>query len=206
MTFPRFAARAQIRHPPAFHGGFVDCPAGGCFECIGPEGCTRKGLRRRRRELRCLRAPRHPCPRRSMRARCRSSERLTLTLTLAPSAERAAALDQFLTAVRQPSSPSYHKWMTPAGFAASFGATADQVAAASEWAQANGPERGCGLAGGGAHQRFGCGVAGGSRVCGVHALVPGEGSAPTMRVRRLLRCRAARRRCSRQWMGWTTCR
>ena len=67
-----------------------------------------------------------------------SSQRLSLTLTLAPTADRAAALDQFLTDVVTRSSSSYHQWVTPAQFAANFGATADQLATVSAWAQANG--------------------------------------------------------------------
>ena len=67
-----------------------------------------------------------------------SSQKISLTLTLAPSTDRAAALDQFLAAVVTPSSPSYHQWVTPSQFAASYGATADQLAATTAWAQANG--------------------------------------------------------------------
>ena len=66
------------------------------------------------------------------------SERLSVTLTLAPMSARSAALDQYLTALVTPSSVSYHQWLTPAQFAASYGATSDQLAAASAWAQAQG--------------------------------------------------------------------
>ncbi len=67
-----------------------------------------------------------------------SSQRISLTFTIAPTPDRAAALDQFLTAVTTPSSPSYHQWVTPAQFAATFGATSDQLATAAQWAEANG--------------------------------------------------------------------
>ncbi len=67
-----------------------------------------------------------------------SSQRVSLTLTLTPDSARAAALDQFLAALATPSSPSYHQWLTPAQFAATYGATADQLAAASAWAQTAG--------------------------------------------------------------------
>ncbi len=66
-----------------------------------------------------------------------SSQRLSLTLTLAPDPARAAALDQFLTDVATPSSPSYRHWLTPQQFAASFGAAPAQLAAATAWAEAN---------------------------------------------------------------------
>ena len=67
-----------------------------------------------------------------------SSQRLSVTLTLAPTPDRAAALDAFLAALTTSSSSSYHQWLTPAQFAASYGATADQLAAAAAWAQAQG--------------------------------------------------------------------
>lgn len=64
-----------------------------------------------------------------------SSHLLTLTITLAPADERRAALTQYLTDLQTSNSPNYRKWITPAQFAASYGATADQLAAASVWAQ-----------------------------------------------------------------------
>ena len=67
-----------------------------------------------------------------------TSERLNLTLTLAPSPARAAALRQFLTAVITPGSSSYHQWLTPAQFSSSFGASSDQIASATAWAQSAG--------------------------------------------------------------------
>jgi hypothetical protein len=67
-----------------------------------------------------------------------SSQLLTLTLTLAPPPARTQALRQFLTDLQTPASPSYRKWLTPADFAALYGPTSDQLAAASAWAQAVG--------------------------------------------------------------------
>ncbi len=67
-----------------------------------------------------------------------SSQRISLTLTLAPTADRAAALDAFLSDVATASSPRYHKWVTPEQFARSYGATPDQVSAAAQWAETNG--------------------------------------------------------------------
>jgi hypothetical protein len=64
-----------------------------------------------------------------------SSQRLSLTLTLAQTPDRAAALQQFLTSAVTPGSAAYHQWLTPTQFAASYGATADQLAAATAWAQ-----------------------------------------------------------------------
>ncbi|WP_162537630.1 Ig-like domain repeat protein [Granulicella sp. WH15] len=67
-----------------------------------------------------------------------SSQPLQLTLTLTPTPDRAAALDQFLTDLADPTSPSYHQWMTPQAFASTYGVTADQLAAITTWAQSQG--------------------------------------------------------------------
>jgi hypothetical protein len=66
------------------------------------------------------------------------SQPLSLTLRLAPGTDRTAALDQLLAAQITSSSPSYHKWVTPAQFAASYGATDDQITAATRWLQSQG--------------------------------------------------------------------
>jgi hypothetical protein len=67
-----------------------------------------------------------------------SSQRLSLTLTLAQTPERTAALDRLLAEQVIPSSPNYRKWITPLEFAERYGATPDQVAAATAWLQAQG--------------------------------------------------------------------
>ncbi len=67
-----------------------------------------------------------------------SSQLLTLTMTLTTPAARTAALTQYLTDLQTPSSPNYRKWITPAEFAATYGPTADQLAAANAWAQSAG--------------------------------------------------------------------
>lgn len=67
-----------------------------------------------------------------------ASQPLTVTLRLTPTAQRAAALEQLLTAQTTASSTSYHKWLTPQQFAASYGATDDQLATLTTWAQAQG--------------------------------------------------------------------
>lgn len=66
------------------------------------------------------------------------SQPLNLTLRLAPGADRAAALDRLLAAQITSSSSSYHKWVTPAQFAASYGATDDQIATAKNWLESLG--------------------------------------------------------------------
>ena len=66
------------------------------------------------------------------------SQPLSLTLRLAPGVERSAALDRLLAAQITSSSPSYHKWVTPEQFAASYGATDDQIATATSWLQSQG--------------------------------------------------------------------
>lgn len=67
-----------------------------------------------------------------------SSQPLTLTLTLAPCSARTEALTQFLTELQNPGSPDYRKWITPTEFAATYGATSEQISAATAWAQSAG--------------------------------------------------------------------
>jgi hypothetical protein len=67
-----------------------------------------------------------------------SSQPLELTLRLSVTADRSAALDEFLSGLVTSSSSSYHQWLTPQQFATQFGATDDQVAAATAWLQAQG--------------------------------------------------------------------
>ena len=67
-----------------------------------------------------------------------ASQPLTLTLTFAQTEARRAALDQFLDEVTKPGSPRYHQWLTPAEFAASYGAPAEEITEAIAWAQAQG--------------------------------------------------------------------
>ena len=67
-----------------------------------------------------------------------ASQPLSLTVRLAQTPERKAALDQFLADQLTPLSPNYHRWLTPQQFAASYGATDDQLAAATTWLQSQG--------------------------------------------------------------------
>lgn len=67
-----------------------------------------------------------------------SSQRLSLTLTLAQTPAQTAALDQFLADLGNVSSPRYHQWLTPQQFAVSYGASPERVAAATAWLQSQG--------------------------------------------------------------------
>ncbi len=67
-----------------------------------------------------------------------TSEPVELTLYLAPSGMQQTALQVLLADQINPSSPSYHHWLTPAQFGESFGATDDQLAALSAWINAQG--------------------------------------------------------------------
>jgi hypothetical protein len=64
-----------------------------------------------------------------------SSQPITLTIRLALPPDRAAALQQRLADQLDPSSPEYHRWLTPQQFAATFGPTDDQLAATTAWLQ-----------------------------------------------------------------------
>jgi hypothetical protein len=66
------------------------------------------------------------------------SQPMHLTLRLEPTPDRQAALDQLLTAQSTPSSPSYHRWLTPQQFATTYGATDEQIAATTAWLQSQG--------------------------------------------------------------------
>ncbi|MFI1091579.1 protease pro-enzyme activation domain-containing protein [Streptomyces sp. NPDC020917] len=62
-----------------------------------------------------------------------SSTEVTGTVYLA--GQDAAGLTAYATAVSDPSSASYGKYLTPAEYQARFGATADQIAAVQKWAR-----------------------------------------------------------------------
>ena len=66
------------------------------------------------------------------------SQRLSLTLTLAQTPDRGAALDQFLKDVVTPKSGNFHKFLTPEQYAAAYGATADQLTAVTSWTASQG--------------------------------------------------------------------
>src|SRR5262245_11791854 len=66
------------------------------------------------------------------------SQSMQLTLRLAPSADRSAALEQLLAAQIDSSTKSYRQWLTPQQFAVSYGATDDQIATVTAWLQSQG--------------------------------------------------------------------
>jgi subtilase family serine protease len=61
-----------------------------------------------------------------------------MLLLLAPSAAQQQALTAELANLQNPSSPSYHQWLTPAAFAASYANSASDVAQVSAWLQSAG--------------------------------------------------------------------
>jgi subtilase family serine protease len=65
-----------------------------------------------------------------------------LTLVLRRPAERQAALDQLVRDQQNPSSPSYHRWLTPEQVGSEFGPSDADVAAARAWLEASGFEVG----------------------------------------------------------------
>jgi trimeric autotransporter adhesin len=67
-----------------------------------------------------------------------ASQPIQLTVRLAMPADRSAALDQLLINQTTAKSSSYHQWLTPQQFASQFGATDDQIAAATAWLQSQG--------------------------------------------------------------------
>jgi hypothetical protein len=67
-----------------------------------------------------------------------TSQTLQLSLRLTATPERTAALDHLLADQVTASSPSFHQWITPQQFAAAYGATDEQLAAVTTWAQSQG--------------------------------------------------------------------
>ena len=66
------------------------------------------------------------------------SQPIQITLRLAFTPDQSAALDTLLAGQIDPASSSFHKWLTPAQFATSFGATDDQLTAMTAWLQSQG--------------------------------------------------------------------
>ncbi|MBV9745886.1 MAG: S8/S53 family peptidase, partial [Acidobacteriia bacterium] len=58
-----------------------------------------------------------------------------VTVALKPSAAQQADLDQLLAQQQDPSSPNYHKWLTPEQFAERFGASQADVDKVVQWLQ-----------------------------------------------------------------------
>jgi uncharacterized protein (TIGR03437 family) len=61
-----------------------------------------------------------------------------ITLLLKPSAAQQAGLEQMLAQQQDPSSPNFHRWLTPEQFADRFGVSADDLAKISDWLKSQG--------------------------------------------------------------------
>ena len=61
-----------------------------------------------------------------------------MLLVLKRSADRQAALDNFLEQLQQPSSPNYHKWLTPEQFGHLYGASDSDIQTVTAWLQKHG--------------------------------------------------------------------
>jgi subtilase family serine protease len=61
-----------------------------------------------------------------------------VSMILVPSATQQADLDQLLAAQQDPTSASYHQWLTPAQFGARFGASDSDIAKITTWLQSQG--------------------------------------------------------------------
>ena len=66
------------------------------------------------------------------------SEPMEITLRLAQTDEQTAALEALLAQQTTSASAEYHKWLTPAQFGQRFGASEQQLAAITAWAEAQG--------------------------------------------------------------------
>src|SRR5579863_2304663 len=68
-----------------------------------------------------------------------TTQRLSgVTLTFRLSAAQQADLDQLLRDQQNAASPHYHKWLTPAQYAARFGMTQNDLAKVASWAKSQG--------------------------------------------------------------------
>jgi subtilase family serine protease len=61
-----------------------------------------------------------------------------LTLVLARTPERQAALEQFLADQQNPASPDYHHWLTPAEVGERFGLADSDTSAITDWLRSQG--------------------------------------------------------------------
>ena len=61
-----------------------------------------------------------------------------MTIDFKRSATQEASLQALLAAQQDPSSPSYHQWLTPAQFGQQFGMSAADLAQVSAWLQQEG--------------------------------------------------------------------
>ena len=56
-----------------------------------------------------------------------------VTLLIQPSADQQAALKQLLAEQQDPSSPNYHKWLTPEQFGQRFGLSSADIVKITRW-------------------------------------------------------------------------
>jgi trimeric autotransporter adhesin len=61
-----------------------------------------------------------------------------MLLLLQRSVQQQQALDEYMGDIQNPSSPSYHHWLTPAQFANAYGVNAEDVASITSWLQSEG--------------------------------------------------------------------
>jgi hypothetical protein len=61
-----------------------------------------------------------------------------VTLQIPPSASQQQDLDQFLAQQQNPSSPNYHKWLTPEQYAGRFGLSQNDIKKVSTWLESQG--------------------------------------------------------------------
>src|SRR5207247_11116651 len=59
-----------------------------------------------------------------------------VTMIFKPTAAQQADLDKLLREQQDPSSPNYHKWLTPADFADRFGLSSTDMDKVTSWPQA----------------------------------------------------------------------
>src|SRR5271165_1059713 len=68
----------------------------------------------------------------------RSMKLSFITLLIQPSVDQQAALKQLLAEQQDPSSPNYHKWLTPEQFGQRFGLSSADVAKINRWLRSQG--------------------------------------------------------------------
>src|SRR5438105_11230031 len=61
-----------------------------------------------------------------------------VSLVFKPSAQQQSDLDKLLADLQNPTSPKYHKWLTPAQFADRFGMSRNDIAEVTAWLQSQG--------------------------------------------------------------------
>ncbi len=61
-----------------------------------------------------------------------------MTLFFQPTAEQQSALDQLLAEQQDPTSPNYHKWLTPEEFADRFGISSQDISVLAAWLRSQG--------------------------------------------------------------------